>query len=103
MSRQLKRQISRAQGRRGGSASPARPWSPARPEVADAATERMRRMNRLLLIGGSLLAIGAVVVSLLAPHFDPVGLGMNLAGIALGLLMGKGIGKFMFRRILPNK
>ena len=56
-------------------------------------------MNRWLLIGGAGLAIGAVVVSLLAPHFNPVNLGINLAAIALGLLMGKYIGKFLFRRV----
>ncbi len=59
-------------------------------------------MNRILLIGGGGLAIGAVAVSLLAPHFDPVALGINLAGIALGLLMGKFIGRFLFRRVLPT-
>jgi hypothetical protein len=29
-------------------------------------------------------------------------LGLNLGAIGLGLLMGKGIGRFMFRRILPT-
>jgi hypothetical protein len=41
-------------------------------------------------------------VSLLAPHFNPVNLGINLAAIALGLLMGKYIGKFLFRRVSPT-
>jgi hypothetical protein len=59
-------------------------------------------MNRWLLIGGAGLAIGAVVVSLLAPHFNPVNLGINLAAIVLGLLMGKYIGKFLFRRVSPT-
>ena len=59
-------------------------------------------MNRWLLIGGAGLAIGAVVVALLAPHFNPLSLGIDLAAIALGLLMGKYIGKFLFRRVLPT-
>ena len=58
-------------------------------------------MNRLLLVGGAGLAFGAVVLGLAAPRFNPVGLGINLAAIALGLLMGKVIGLFIFRRILP--
>lgn len=61
----------------------------------------MHRMNRLLLIGGAGLTFGAVGLALLAPRFNPVGLGINLAAIGLGLLMGKGIGLFMFRRISP--
>ena len=59
-------------------------------------------MNRWLLIGGAGLAIGALVVTLLAPHFNPLNLGIDLAAIALGLLMGKFIGKFLFRRVLPT-
>jgi hypothetical protein len=31
-----------------------------------------------------------------------VNLGINLAAIALGLLMGKYIGKFLFRRVSPT-
>jgi hypothetical protein len=58
-------------------------------------------MNRILLIGGSLLALGAVVVSLMAPRFDPFQLGTNLFAILLGLLMGRVIGRLLFRRILP--
>jgi hypothetical protein len=58
-------------------------------------------MNRILLIGGTLLAVGAVVVALMAPQFDPLSLAVNLGAIVLGLLMGKVIGKFLFRRILP--
>jgi len=58
-------------------------------------------MNRLLLIGGAGLALGAVVLALGAPRFNPVGLGVNLAAIALGLLMGRIIGRFIFRRVLP--
>jgi hypothetical protein len=60
-------------------------------------------MNRMLLIGGSLLALGAVVIALLAPRFDPMGLAINLVAIAVGLLMGKVIGRMMFRRMLPRK
>jgi hypothetical protein len=37
----------------------------------------------------------------LNPPFKPVELGINLLAIGLGLLMGKGIGRFMFRRVLP--
>ncbi len=59
-------------------------------------------MNRMLLVGGAGLAFGAVVLGLAAPHFNPVGLGINLAAIALGLLTGKVIGLFIFRRILPT-
>lgn len=58
-------------------------------------------MNRMLLFGGSGLAIGAIAIAVLAPHFDPLRLGINLAAIAVGLLMGKVIGKFLFRRVLP--
>ena len=59
-------------------------------------------MNRILLFGGSGLAVGAVAIAVLAPHFDPVKLGIDLAAIAIGLLMGKVIGKFLFRRVLPT-
>jgi hypothetical protein len=61
----------------------------------------MQRLNRILLVGGSGLAFGAVLLALLAPRFDPVALGINLLAIGLGLLMGKGLGLFMFRRVLP--
>lgn len=53
------------------------------------------------MIGGGLLALTAIVISLMAPRFDRMVLGVNLAAIALGLLMGKGIGRFLFRRVLP--
>lgn len=91
MSRQLKRQIARRQGSRNG--------SPSRPRPARTPTQRL---NRILLIGGSLMALSAVVISLLAPHFDPLLLATYLAAIGLGLLMGKGLGRFLFRRILPT-
>jgi hypothetical protein len=55
------------------------------------------------LIGGGGLAVGAVLLALLTPPFKPVLLGINLAAIGLGLLMGKGLGMFMFRRVLPAK
>jgi hypothetical protein len=92
VSRQLKRQISRANGGRGAKSSPARPRVRT-PE---------QRMNRILLFGGSGLAVGAIAIAVTAPHFNPVLLGINLAAIAIGLLMGKFIGKFMFRRVLPT-
>ena len=90
MSRRLKRQLGTAQGGRGAKAAPAR-----------RARTPEERINRILLIGGSGLALGAVTIALLAPHFDPMGLGVNLAAIAAGLLMGKGIGRFFFRRVSP--
>ena len=62
---------------------------------------REERLNRILLIGGSGLAIGAVLVALLARRFDAGLLIINLVAIGLGLLMGKGIGRFIFRRVLP--
>ena len=93
MSRQLKRQIGRAQGERGTKPSPA---PRARPR------SRAERLNRILLIGGGGLAVGAVMLAVLAPHFDGGKLAINLAAIALGLLMGKGIGMFFFRRAYPT-
>lgn len=57
-----------------------------------------QRLNRILLIGGVGLAAGAVVVALVARHFDPIALGINLGAIGVGLLMGKGFGWFIFRR-----
>jgi len=58
-------------------------------------------LNRILLIGGSGLAIGAVLVALLGRR-DVGSLIINLVAIGLGLLMGKGIGRFIFRRVLPT-
>ena len=58
-------------------------------------------MNRYLLIGGGFLALGAVFIALITHPFDPVKLVINLLAIGLGLLMGKGFGRFMFRRVLP--
>jgi hypothetical protein len=58
-------------------------------------------MNRYLLIGGAVLALGAVLIALVNHPFDPGTLGIDLLAIGLGLLMGKGIGRFMFRRVLP--
>jgi hypothetical protein len=93
VSRRLKRQIGKAQDGRGSNAPP----------VPGARTRsREERLNRILLIGGSGLAIGALLLAVLAPRFDPVALVINLAAIALGLLMGKAIGKFFFRRVLPT-
>jgi hypothetical protein len=42
-----------------------------------------------------------VLIALTAKPFDPVALGINLLAIGLGLLMGKGFGRFLFRRVLP--
>jgi hypothetical protein len=92
VSRRLKRQIGRAPGGRGITPSPG-PRAVARTPL--------QRLNRILLIGGGGLAIGAVVLAVLTPPFNPVRLGINLLAIGLGLLMGKGIGRFMFRRVLP--
>ncbi len=62
----------------------------------------MQRLNRILLIGGGGLAAGAVLLALLTRPFNPMLLGFNLAAIGLGLLMGKGLGMFLFRRVLPT-
>lgn len=62
----------------------------------------MQRLNRILLIGGGGLAVGAVLLALSTKPFKPADLGINLLAIALGLLMGKGIGMFLFRRVLPT-
>jgi hypothetical protein len=62
----------------------------------------MQRLNRILLIGGGGLAAGAVLLALVTRPFNPTLLGIDLAAIGLGLLMGKGIGMFMFRRVLPT-
>jgi len=61
-----------------------------------------QRMNRYLLIGGGFLALGAVLIALVTKPFDPRQLGIDLLAIGLGLLMGKGLGRFMFRRVLPS-
>jgi hypothetical protein len=92
VSRRLKRQLGKAQGGRGVEPSP-------RPRVV--ARTPLQRLNRILLIGGGGLAAGAVLLALLTPPFNARLLGINLAAIGLGLLMGKGIGRFMFRRVLP--
>ena len=94
MSRRLKRQLGKAPGGRGIEPSP-RPRAVARTPL--------QRLNRILLIGGGGLVAGAVLLALLTPPFKPVLLGINLAAIGLGLLMGKGLGMFMFRRVLPVK
>jgi hypothetical protein len=92
VSRRLVRQLGKAPGGRGIEPSP-RPRAVTRTPL--------QRLNRILLIGGAGLAVGAVLLALLSPPFKPVLLGINLAAIGLGLLMGKGIGMFMFRRVLP--
>jgi hypothetical protein len=97
VSRQLRRQLGRANGGRGGIAPS------ARPRARSLTTRRspQQRLNRILLIGGAALALGAVALAVLAPRFDPTALAVNLVAIGLGLLMGKGIGMFVFRRVLP--
>ncbi|TMF29871.1 MAG: hypothetical protein E6I25_04900 [Chloroflexi bacterium] len=93
MSRRLKRQIGKAPGGgRGVEPSP-------RPRAV--AGTPLQRLNRILLIGGAGLAVGAVLLALVDKPFKPMALGINLLAIGLGLLMGKGIGRFMFRRVLP--
>ena len=93
MSRRLNRQLGKAPGGRGVQPSP-------RPRAV--ALTPLQRMNRYLLIGGGFLALGAVLVALAVKPFNPVSLGLYLGAIGLGLLMGKGIGRFMFRRMLPT-
>lgn len=91
MSRRLTREVRKAQGGRGRKSSPApRTRTPE------------QRLNRIFLIGGGGLALGAIVLALIAPHFDPVGLGINLGAILVGLMMGKVIGKLLFRRATPT-
>jgi hypothetical protein len=63
---------------------------------------REARLNRILLIGGGGLAVGAVLLALAVHPFNFVMLLVNLGAIGLGLVMGKGIGMFMFRRVLPT-
>jgi hypothetical protein len=48
------------------------------------------------------MAFAAVLLALVTKPFDLKLLGIYLAAIGLGLLMGKGIGMFMFRRVLPT-
>jgi hypothetical protein len=93
VSRRLNRQLGKAPGGRGLEPSP-RPRAVARTPV--------QRLNRILLIGGGGLAVGAVLLALSTRPFNPMQLGINLAAIALGLLMGKGAGMFVFRRVLPT-
>jgi hypothetical protein len=93
VSRRLNRQLGKAPGGRGNEPSP-RPRAVTRTPL--------QRLNRILLIGGGGLAFGAVLLALVTKPFNPSVLGINLAAIGLGLLMGKGIGMFMFRRVLPT-
>ena len=92
MSRRLSRQLGKAPVGRGIEPSP-------RPRAARTPTQRL---NRILLLGGSGMAAGAVLLALLSPPFNPMALGIYLAAIGLGLLMGKGIGRFVFGRVLPT-
>ena len=49
---------------------------------------------------GTNLVFGAILLAVLTRRFDA--LAINLAAIAIGLVMGKGIGMFIFRRTLPT-
>ena len=100
MARQLKRQIGRANGGRSAVAPSARP--PRARSISKPRRSPQQRLNRILLIGGGGLAAGAVLLALLTSPFNPQALGINLLAIGVGLLMGKGIGMFMFRRVLPT-
>ena len=93
MSRRLNRQLGKAPGGRGIEPSP-RPRAVTRTPL--------QRLNRILLIGGGGMAFAAVLLALVTKPFNPKLLGIDLAAIGLGLLMGKGIGMFMFRRVLPT-
>jgi hypothetical protein len=95
VSRRLARQLGKAPGGRGIEPSP-------RPRAAVARTP-LQRLNRILLVGGGGMAFAAVLLALATKPFNPKVLGIDLAAIGLGLLMGKGIGMFMFRRVLPAK
>jgi hypothetical protein len=94
VSRRLARQLGKAPGGRGIEPSP-------RPRAAVTRTP-LQRLNRILLIGGGGLAASAVLLALVSRPFKPTVLAFNLAAIGLGLLMGKGLGRFMFRRVLPT-
>ena len=89
MSRRRTQPVGKARGGRGIKPSPIDGSRRRSPE---------ERLNRILLLGGGGLAAGAVVIALLAPQFKPVGLGINLVAIGLGLLMGKALGRLIYRR-----
>ena len=75
MSRRLKRQIGKAPGGgRGVEPSP-------RPRAV--AGTPLQRLNRILLIGGAGLAVGAVLLALVDKPFKPMALGINLLAIGL--------------------
>jgi len=93
VARRLNRQLGKAPGGRGIEPSP---------RHRAVARTPLQRLNRILLIGGAGLAVGAVMLALLTKPFNAQLLGINLLAIGLGLLMGKGIGRFMFRRVLPT-
>ena len=99
MSRQLKRQIARANIGRGAIAPSTRPQRSR--SVSKPTRSPQQRLNRILLFGGAALAVGAIVLAVFERPFSLPTLATNLAAIGLGLLMGKGIGMFMFRRVLP--
>ncbi len=92
MSRRRKQPVGKARVGRGVKPSPTVGGRHRSPE---------ERLNRILRLGGGGLAAGAIVIALMAPRFNPLGLMINLAAIALGLLMGKGLGRLIYRRGLP--
>jgi hypothetical protein len=57
----------------------------------------------MLLLGGSALSLGALLLALLSPPFNLVRLAINLALIVVGLLMGKAIGTVLFRGVAAGK
>ena len=58
--------------------------------------------NPITPYGESKVLVERDVKALADDHFSPVFLATNLGAIGLGLLMGKGFGRFLFRRILPT-
>jgi hypothetical protein len=44
-----------------------------------------------------------LLLSLLGPRFDPAALALNLVAIAIGLLMGRAVARFLFSPPSPTK
>jgi hypothetical protein len=77
--------------------------SRGRKPPAPARAGQEARLNRMLLLGGAALSLGAILLALISHPFDPARLGINLAVIVVGLAMGRGIGRFLFRGVAPGK